>query len=274
MQYPRQRTICKAVNLSGKGLHTGEDSSVSLHPAEPGAGIVFVAGGVEIRALASNVCDTRRGTSLGCCGVQIHTVEHLLSALAGVQIDNARIEITGSEVPVMDGSALPFVELIDRAGIECQDACAQTDELHGPVWALDGDKCLVAAPSDAYTLSVLISFNHKLIGEQAASFRIDPETYRNEIAPARTFCTSDEIEYILSQGLGKGGTEENVVVAYDDHYSVPLRFNDEPVRHKLLDLIGDLSLIGGRFSANVMGLRPSHTLNIDLARRIRKIGAQ
>lgn len=268
MPYINQHTIMKSVSISGVGLHTGEESRITLHPAEPNTGVVFLAEGVEIRAIASNVCDTRRGTTIGSGNVKIHTVEHLLSALAGLLIDNVKIEISGIEAPVMDGSALPFVNLIDEAGIENQDAAPVVIAPDTPIWVIDGNKCVLASPSDLYKVSVLISFKHNMIGEQALSVCIDPELYRKEIAPARTFCTSDEIEYILSQGLGKGGTENNVVVAYDDRYSTPLRFNNEMVRHKMLDLIGDLSLAGGRISADVFGLRTSHTLNTDLALKI------
>ena len=229
---------------------------------------MFISENVEIKAVAANVCDTRRGTTLGNGDVKIHTVEHLLSALAGLQIDNVRIDITGIEAPIMDGSALPFVHLIDEAGIVNQDVVPVLIAPQGPMWTLDGDKCIMASPSDSFRASVLVSFKHKMIGEQAASFCINPDIYRREIAPARTFCTSDEIDYILSQGLGKGGNEDNVIIAYDDHFSTSLRFNDEMVRHKVLDLIGDLSLTGGRIKADVFGLRTSHTLNTDLARRI------
>ncbi|MHB1456726.1 MAG: UDP-3-O-acyl-N-acetylglucosamine deacetylase [Armatimonadota bacterium] len=268
MSYTKQHTIKKSVSISGVGLHTGVASRVTLHPADPDTGIVFISEGVEIKAVASNVCDTRRGTTLGRGNVKIHTVEHLLSALAGVMIDNVRIDIAGIEAPVMDGSALPFVHLIDDAGIDDQDEVPVVIAPDMPIWVFDGEKCVIAYPNDSYKAGVIVSFKHKMIGEQAISFGINPDVYRKEIAPARTFCTSDEIEYILSQGLGKGGTEDNVVVAYDDHYSTPLRFNNEMVRHKMLDLIGDLSLTGGRIQADVFGLKTSHTLNTDLARRI------
>lgn len=265
MSYINQRTIRKSVSIFGNGLHTGEKTSITLHPAQPDTGIVFIIEGIEIKALASNVCDTSRGTTLEWGNVRIHTVEHLLSVFAGLLVDNVKIEVCGMEAPIMDGSALPFVQLIDEAEIEEQDAAPLIIAPARPVWALDGGKCIYASPSDSYMVNMLISFENKMIGEQALSVCIDPEIYRREIAPARTFCTSDEIEYILSQGLGKGGTEDNVVVAYEDHFSTPLRFNNEMVRHKILDLIGDLSLSGGRMRADVFGLKTSHTLNTGLA---------
>ena len=268
MPYTTQHTIKKSASISGVGLHTGKESRITLHPAKPNTGVVFISEGVEIKAVASNVCDTRRGTTLGIGDIRIHTVEHLLSALAGLLIDNVRIDISDIEAPVMDGSALPFVHLIDEAGIENQEASPIVIAPDAPIWVLDGDKCVIASQSDFYQARVLISFKHKMIGEQVASFCINPEIYRKDIAPARTFCTSDEIEYILSQGLGKGGTEENVVIAYEDRYSTALRFSNEMVRHKILDLIGDLSLTGGRIQADVFGLKTSHTLNTDLACRM------
>ncbi|MHB0999398.1 MAG: UDP-3-O-acyl-N-acetylglucosamine deacetylase [Armatimonadota bacterium] len=267
-----QFTVKNRATLCGRGLHTGEECRITICPADPDTGIVFAApNGVEIRAHAENVYDTRRGTNLRFDGVEIHTVEHLLSALAGMWIDNARIEIDGLELPACDGSALTFVELIESAGIEAQPSPAHVIELESPVWVIHNDKSLFAAPGDYFTANILISFAHPMIGEQGISLVIDPETYKKEIAPARTFCTSNEIEMILSQGLGKGGTEDNVIVIHDDRYSVPLRYDNELVRHKVLDLIGDLALIGGRLHADVMGVRTSHALNTVLADKILRV---
>ena len=265
---PRQSTLKAAAAISGQGLHTGEHCNLTLHPAEPGTGVVFSTPRGEIRAIVGNLSDTRRGTNLRSGDAEIHTVEHLLSALAGLGVDNVFIEADGIEVPICDGSALPFVELIESVGIEEQPVEANVIHLSEPVWATHADKYLLAMPANDLTIRAFIAFAHPMIGEQAVSFSIDPEVYKREIAPARTFCTSDEIEYILSQGLGRGGTEDNVIVAYNDHYSVPLRFKDELVRHKVLDLIGDLSLLGGRLCADITGIKTSHTLNTALACKI------
>lgn len=254
--------------MQGRGLHTGEECTIELLPADEGTGVVFVSGKEEIRAVVSNVRDTNRGTTLCGDSTEIHTVEHLLAALAGMCIDNVVVKFDGPEVPSGDGSALPFVELIESAGIAGQQADPNVTRLTEPVWIADGSKYMLATPDECFKASELISFQHPLIGEEALSLVITPETFKREIAPARTFCTSSEIEMILSLGLGKGGTEDNVIVVYEDHYSVPLRYKDEFVRHKVLDLIGDLSLIGGRLQADVTAIKSSHALNIALANKI------
>ena len=264
----RQCTLKTSAGMRGRGLHTGEECGLTILPAAPDVGIVFATRQGEIRASVENVRDTLRGTTLGSGKAEVHTVEHLLAALAGMSVDNARIEIDGPEIPAGDGSALPFVELIESAGIVEQEADARIRVLTEPEWALDGGKCAFAAPHDGFRANVLISFQHPLIGEQALSVNINPETFKREIAPARTFCTSDEIEAILSQGLGKGGSEDNVIVVHEYHYSVPLRLADEFVRHKALDLIGDLALVSGRLHANVTAVRTSHSLNVALADKI------
>jgi len=254
--------------MQGRGLHTGESCEIELFPADEGSGVVFEAGGREISAHISNVRDVHRGTTLAAGGVEVHTVEHLLAALAGMGIDNARIRVEGPEILAADGSSLPFVELIESAGIREQQAEAVPIAVGRPVWVMDDGKYLLAVPGSGFSIRALISFQHPMIGEQAISLRVDPEVFKREVAPARTFCTANEIEFILAQGLGRGGTEDNVIVVHDDHYSIPLRLSDEFVRHKVLDLIGDLSLIGGRLCADVTAIKSSHALNAMLAQKI------
>lgn len=268
-----QRTLRSSAGLRGRGLHTGEECEIEILPADPNSGVVFSAGDDEIRAVVENVRDTNRGTTLSNGKAEIHTVEHLLAALAGMLVDNARIRICGPEIPAADGSALPFVELIESAGIIEQDVTARIARLREPVRVGDDSRYLRAEPAEGLKVSGLVSFAHPLIGEQAFSAALDPETFNREIAPARTFCTSDEIEAILALGLGKGGTEDNVIVVHEDHYSTPLRFDNEFVRHKVLDLIGDLSLIGKRLYANVTGVKTSHFLNIALTDKIARLEA-
>lgn len=259
----KQQTLKTVARFRGRGLHTGEESEIALRPAEEDEGIIFSTGGSEIKAIAANVRGTNRGTSLHGA-TQIHTVEHLLAAIAGMGLDNVRIEISGPEVPAADGSALPFVEIIEEAGIQEQSADARVLALQEPVWASQEGKYVLASPGREFKANALVQFSHPMIGEQAVSLCIDPVTFKKEIAPARTFCTSDEIEAILSQGLGKGGTEGNVIVVHDDRYSVPLRFSNEFVRHKVLDLIGDLSLVGCRLKAEITAIKSSHALNVAL----------
>jgi len=255
--------------MSGIGLHTGAACRITLHPAECDTGRVFMTGDGRIPAHVNYLSDTRRGTSLKCGSAEVHTVEHLLAALAGLQIDNVLIELYGPELPAGDGSALSYVELAESAGREELSSPVQIIELSRPVWVSHGDKYLLAVPSEGFSISGLVAFPHPMIGEQAAACNsIDIDTFKQEIAPARTFCTSDEIEALLAAGLGRGGNDDNVIVVYNDHYNVPLRFHNEFVRHKVLDLIGDLSLAGRRISCSVTAIKSSHTLNTALAKGI------
>lgn len=261
----KQCTIKQSVSMSGTGLHTGKPCRIALHPAGCGTGRVFITSDGRIPAHADYLADTRRGTSLKCGSAEVHTVEHLLAALAGLSIDNVEIEISGPELPSADGSALPFVELAESAGRKelSQPACIM--QITEPVWVSDGDKYVFAVPWDGFCAAGLISFNHPMIGSQAAGCNITEEFFKKEIAPARTFCTSSEIEMVQSMGLGLGGSDENVIVAYEDRYNVPLRYKNEFVRHKILDLIGDLSLAGGRVKGSITAIKSSHTLNTALA---------
>lgn len=268
MPEAQQCTLKTRAAMSGSGLHTGAECGIALCPAAADSGVVFVTHQGEVRAALDNVQDTRRGTSLRSGDGEVHTVEHLLAALAGMGVDNVRVEVDGPEVPAGDGSALPFVELIESAGIEEQATDARTIRLEEPIWVARDRGYLLAVPGSGFKASALISFRHPMIGEQAISLAIDPATFKREIAPARTFCAADEIEAILSQGLGRGGNEDNVIVVYDDRCSVPLRFENEFVRHKVLDLVGDLSLIGRRLHADVTAIKTSHALNVALAGRI------
>jgi UDP-3-O-[3-hydroxymyristoyl] N-acetylglucosamine deacetylase len=254
--------------MVGCGLHTGGDCSVGLHPGEPNSGVVFVTEFGEIPARVEYVYETRRGTSLRNGAAQVHTVEHLLSALYGLNIDNALVEISGPELPAGDGSALPFVELIESAGTAGQGEPAVEIYLDELIRTDDTDRYLSASPRNSLFVEGSVVFAHRLIGEQSNYFEITPEVFKREIAPARTFCTSDEIDMILSQGLGLGGNDDNVIVVYADRYSVPLRYPDEFVRHKILDVVGDLSLVGGRLNAGIKAVKSSHALNVSLAERI------
>jgi UDP-3-O-[3-hydroxymyristoyl] N-acetylglucosamine deacetylase len=239
-----------------------------LEPAPADAGIIFVTPRGEVRASVENVYDTNRCTCLRSGDAKVITVEHVLAALSGMWVDNAYIRVDGSEPPAGDGSALPFVDLIERAGTEPQPGEPPVVEIERPVWAIDRDKCALALPSSKLRVSGLVSFDHPMIGEQAVSVCVTPEIFKREIAPARTFCTVEEIEALHAAGLGLGGSVDNVLVVHRDHYSPGLRFPDEIVRHKVMDMIGDLSLAGGSVAADVTGMRPSHALNVALVKRI------
>jgi UDP-3-O-[3-hydroxymyristoyl] N-acetylglucosamine deacetylase len=241
---------------------------VVLEPAPADTGIVFLTPRGEIRAAVENVSAVTRCTCLRSGNAEISTVEHLLAALFGMRVDNAYVRVDGPEIPAGDGSALPFVELIEQVGLEPQPGEPRIVPIEQPVWAIDGDKCILAVPSPGFTVSALVSFDHPMIGEQAVSVCVNPEVFKSEIAPARTFCTAEEIESLLEAGLGRGGNADNVLVVHRDHYAPDLRFRNEIARHKVLDMIGDLSLAGGTISADVTGIRPSHALNVALVRQL------
>ncbi len=265
---PRITLAASSSVFSGVGLHSGADASVCLRPAAPGAGLVFrdTASGQEIPALAVNVCDTSRCTRLSYGGVEVQTVEHVLSALAGAGVDDALIEVTGGELPAGDGSAAPFIALIRSVGLqEHLGMIVNPLILTQPVTVSQGDATLVALPSEHFRATVVLDYpRHAYLGTLAAV--LDGDDYDADIAPARTFGFLSEIEALRANGLGLGASRENAIVLGEDAYETPLRFPNELARHKLLDLIGDLALIGQPLLAHVFALKPSHTLNARLAR--------
>lgn len=262
---PRQTTLCQSLCLSGIGLHTGRPGHVTVKPSPPDSGISFVSGAVRIPALAAFVVSTRRCTCLGMGETQIDTVEHLLSALWGLSIDNAEIAIEGPEVPILDGSARPWVEAIQTAGICEQEAPARVLTLDAPISLRTEGSWLVATPADAFTLTCVTEFDHPLLGTQTATFRHSPQVYAEQIAPARTFGFAEEVEALLAAGLAQGGTFENALVIYPDRFSDAERVPQECLRHKALDLLGDLSLIGRRLQAAVTAIKPGHRANTAFA---------
>jgi UDP-3-O-[3-hydroxymyristoyl] N-acetylglucosamine deacetylase/3-hydroxyacyl-[acyl-carrier-protein] dehydratase len=274
MTTPRQRTIAAQIEAAGVGLHTGSPVTLRILPGEVQSGIRFrrtdVDGKPEIPALVANVVDTDRGTTLGVDGVRVHTVEHLLSALAGNQIDNVVVEMDGPELPAGDGSAKLFTDLLAQVGVVEQDAPAKILELSSAVTVNDGDSRYVASPSSSYEVSATVRFDHPMIGRQFASAEIDGATFEREIASARTFGFLSEVEALRARGLAQGGSLENAIVLTESglHEGVTLRFPDEFARHKVLDVVGDLALLGGRLHAHIVAQRPSHRGNVALAKEI------
>jgi UDP-3-O-[3-hydroxymyristoyl] N-acetylglucosamine deacetylase/3-hydroxyacyl-[acyl-carrier-protein] dehydratase len=274
MSKPRQKTIASPQELSGTGLHTGAEARMRLLPAPADTGVVFrrtdLEGAPTVEAKAARVVETDRGTTIGTGEVRIHTIEHLLAALSGCGVDNLIVELSGPEVPIVDGSARPFVDLIERAGVEEQDATLRTLGLSEPISLREGDSSYVVTPATAFEVSATIEFDHPLIGRQFSSYRIDPTTFSKEIASARTFGFTREIEELRARGLAQGGSLENALVLTDEglHEGSTLRFPDEFARHKVLDIVGDLALLGARLGGHVMAQRPSHRGNVALAREI------
>lgn len=250
----------------------GIESKVTFKPASVNSGLVFVRTDLpdkpQIKADISNLTfQLVRCTSIKQNDASVDAVEHLLSTLIGLRIDNVIIEIDSPEPPVLDGSALPFVEAIKKVGILEQDRPRQYLKLEEPITVSEGNKHLILEPSDEFT--VTYCYDHPGFPTQIATFVLSEENFIKEIAPARTFCFAHEIEALKAQGLGKGGNHENVIVIdKEGKTNKPLRFSDEIVRHKILDLIGDLYLIGKIPLAHVIGIRSGHTLDAKLAQKI------
>lgn len=245
-------------------MHTGSRSVVTVHPEYTG-GIRFRQERTTIPACADKVVNTVRATCLGDGSARIDTVEHILSALHGLQIDNAVIEVDGPEIPILDGSALPWVDAFLGAAIVQIGREAQPIRPLSPIALRDGDSWMVATPADEFSLTCITDFDHPLLGTQTATFLADPLVFAAEIAPARTFGFEKEVEALLAAGLAKGGSLDNALVVYDDHFSADLRVPDECLRHKLLDLWGDLFLAGGRIQAAITAIKPGHRINTGFA---------
>lgn len=275
----RQRTLKNEIRATGVGLHTGRKVVLTLRPAAVDAGILFrrvdLDPVVEIAAKAENVGDTMLSTTLVSGSVRISTVEHLLSALAGLGIDNAIIELTADEVPIMDGSAGPFVFLIQSAGIQEQDAPKRFVRIKREVVISDGDKEVRFKPFNGFKMSFSINFDHPVFhdSKQTAVIDFSSTSFVKEISRARTFGFTHEIEYMRSRGLAKGGSVNNAIVI--DKYRVlnedGLRYDDEFVKHKMLDAIGDLYLLGHSLIGEFCGYKSGHALN---NRSIRELMSQ
>ena len=269
-----QCTIDKAVAISGIGLHSGERINMTLRPAESGTGVVFhrLVGPqtVSIPARAENVVDTRLATVLGRGEVRISTVEHLLATLAAYGIDNLHIDIDGPEVPVMDGSAAPFASLIEAAGLRKLSKSRTYLAIRQPVTVSDGEKRVNIIPSRFFRMTYDIAFEHPCISLQQRSLKITAETFRRELASARTFGFLRDVERLKAIGLARGGSLDNAIVIDDQRILNPegLRFPDEFVRHKILDAIGDLSLIGYPILGHVRALKAGHDINHRLVEKI------
>jgi UDP-3-O-[3-hydroxymyristoyl] N-acetylglucosamine deacetylase/3-hydroxyacyl-[acyl-carrier-protein] dehydratase len=271
-----QKTVASSVHLEGVGLHTGHKVSLTIKPAGPNEGLSFVRADLpsspRIVANIDNVFRTNRGTSLSVDGVEIHTVEHALATLTGLGIDNAILEVTADELPIMDGSAQAFCEAIQRAGIVSLNARRKVLQLTKPVFVSKGDMFIAAFPYDGFRLSFKIEYEHDFLKEQSYGFSLSEESFVKDIAAARTFCFDYEIEQLRELGLIKGGSLDNaIVVTKDGVLNESLRFPDECVRHKILDLIGDLTLLGQGLSASVVAIKAGHGMNVELVKALKAV---
>lgn len=270
-----QRTIGKEVSFSGIGIHTGAAVSLRFVPEKPGAGIYFkrvdLPGQVIIPAALHYVCDTSRSTSIGMDDVRIHTVEHVLAAVRAFNIDNLCIEISSIEPPVGNGSSDVFVKMIEEAGIVEQEQKAKVVKIKEPVYWSEDDIHIVALPYDGYRISYTLSYpGSSILKSQYQSIPITTENFIKEIAPCRTFSLYEEVSALMDRGLIKGGSLDNsVVIKGDVVFSKDgLFFPDEMVRHKILDMVGDLTLVGCEFHAHIISIRSGHKSNIAFAKKL------
>jgi UDP-3-O-[3-hydroxymyristoyl] N-acetylglucosamine deacetylase/3-hydroxyacyl-[acyl-carrier-protein] dehydratase len=276
-----QKTILNEANLSGVGVHTGNVTKLTFKPAPAGTGIRFIRtdipGSPEIPALIENVVETARGTTLGKDFngqmVKVHTVEHVLAAVAALEIDNIRIELDNNEPPIGDGSSNPFFFKLKEAGLVEQDAPRQYFALPKVVSVADEGVQLVANPYQNLRISFTIDFDHPVLKSQYASFEMGAEVFERELVASRTFCLARDVEHLRAQGLIKGGSLDSAVVIGEQgiENKEPLRYTDEFVRHKILDLWGDLTLLGMPLKAHVISIKSGHRSNVKLVREIKKV---
>ena len=297
----KQHTLNSSISISGTGLHTGVLVDMTLNPANPGYGIQFqridLPNKPIIKADCDLVTDTSRGTTLQVGDAKISTVEHILAALVGMGIDNLLIEVNGPEIPIIDGSSSPFIEKIEQAGILEQDAAKAWYSIDENIFHYDDNKRveMVALPALDYQITTLIDFNSPVLGTQHAALKTIND-FKAEIAPCRTFCFLHELETLLENDLIKGGDINNAIVVVDKPVSsaemnrlakvfkrekievksegylnnLELRFPNEPARHKLLDVVGDLALIGYPIKARIIANRPGHSSNVEFAKKIKQ----
>lgn len=273
--FRKQKTLKKEVSFSGIGIHTGVQVLMRFIPAKESTGIVFKRTDLEnqplIPATVEYVLDTSRSTTIGIGNVKVHTVEHVLSALRAYEIDNLCIEVSNIEPPVGNGSSDVFVEMIEDAGIIEQNAEIPIVKLQRPVHYSDGDIHLVALPYDGYRISYTLNYpNCNLLKAQYHSIMVTESNFKKELAPCRTFSLEKEVAWLMDKGLIKGASLDNAVVIKDDAVLSKngLFFPDEMVRHKILDMIGDLSLVGFNFHAHIIALKSGHGTNFELAKKL------
>jgi len=297
----KQHTLSESVSISGTGLHTGILVDMTLQPANPGFGIQFqridLPNQPLIKADCDLVTDTSRGTTLQVGDAKVSTVEHILAALVGLGVDNLLIELNGPEIPIMDGSSTPFIEAIEKVGVLEQDAAKAWYSIDENIFHYDEDKRveMVAMPALDYQITALIDFNSPVLGTQHAALKTIKD-FKSEISPCRTFCFLHELETLLEHDLIKGGDINNAIVVVDKPVTkeemtrlakvfkrdkievksegylnnLELRFPNEPARHKLLDVVGDLALIGYPIKARIIANRPGHSSNVEFAKKIKQ----
>jgi len=297
----KQTTIKHSVSIAGVGLHTGISATITFKPAPENHGYQFqridLEGKPVIEADVDNVIDTNRGTTIGKGGAKVYTVEHVLAALSGMEIDNVLMEIDGPEIPILDGSAKPFIDILEKAGVQKQNAERVYYALSENITFEDPSRKteMLAVPSEDFRLTVMVDYNSDLLGTQHATI-YNIREFKSEVSECRTFCFLHELEAMLQANLIKGGDVSNAIVVVDKPISdaklnhlrkvfhredvvvergflnnVKLRYQNEPARHKLLDIVGDLALVGAPLKGHFLAARPGHSANIEFARMIRAL---
>lgn len=262
-----QATLREALRFEGIGLHTGVQASVEVRPAHADDGIVLVLGNVRVPATVEHILDTSRATVIGMDGSRVSTTEHLLSALLATGVSNAEIVVDGPEIPARDGSSAEFAAAIVQCGLEIQNRPRKVLELDAPCWVRADDRMIAAFPSDSFRVRFIADFPPP-VGTQYFDGVIDSQNYRTEIAGARTFAYLHEVEALWARGLGRGGSLENALVFAPDGPMQPLRWPNEPVRHKVLDLIGDFALLGAWPQCEVVAIKSGHELHAAILRAL------
>lgn len=268
-----RKTIKNDVSVKGIGLHSGKQVQLRMIPAKLNTGIIFISNNknksFSIKSSLENVVDTSNAVTLGDGIHTIQTVEHIMAALSTLGITDLIIEVDSIEIPIMDGSALPFIEAIQDVGMIDLGGVVEPIKIQNPFWVVDGDKYLVALPADEFKATYSINFDHPLLKGQSYSISLTTENIKREIISARTFGFLRDVEALQSRGLALGGSPENAVVLTDTGYvNEDLRFEDECVRHKILDLIGDLAIVGRPIVGHIIASKAGHTMDISLGKLI------
>ncbi len=268
-----QRTLSNSISCEGIGLHSGKPVRMTLRPAPVGTGVVFIRidrENAEVRAVAANTSTTGYATTLSENGVSVQTVEHLLATFAGLNIDNVYVEVDSDEVPIMDGSALPLARVVIGAGVENQEALQPVIKIIKPVFVREGSKQLAIWPAERTSVSCFIDFNHPLLREQSLSYEPSEEAFLREVSDARTFGFLSDVRTLQANGLARGASLENAIALDEESVvnAAGLRYQDEFVRHKILDLIGDMFLAGMPIIGHIVAHKSGHALN---ARMVNKL---
>lgn len=272
-----QQTIAREISYSGVGLHTGNQTTITFKPAPPDHGYVFIRadlpGKPRVEVDPDNVVieESILQTALGRGELQLRTVEHVLSAVRGLGIDNLIMEVDGNEPPVGDGSAKPYVDVLLEAGLQSQDRPRHYITITEPIWLFQDGLELAVVPSNTLEITFKINYDHPAIGIRSASFLITPEIFAKEIAPARTFCFLKDVEKMRADGKIKGGSLDcALVIGEEEFVNKDLRFEDEIIRHKILDVIGDFALLGAPLKAHIVAVRSGHAFNVEFVRKVER----